>query len=211
MSLAACKENAPKVSVFVVPNPGLEIPKLDGWVADASVQLQDDAKGGKAFKLTRKGKTLGAPRLTVRLAPQTEKPTKLEPFLRQHLKRMSTMEAAKRIRIVSVDQKPISIGPRRAHKVKHEFIDLNSNTSLTQVQVIFVLDGRGITVDVGGRTELFHPLASDITRMLEGIKTPAMRQAPAKPKDIKTIEAKPVAEDTILVEPVDIDALRDGT
>lgn len=200
----ACKKEAPpKPPVFVVPVVGVEIPKLEGWLADNTLQVTDQS--GILLRLVRENAVAGTPRLTVALEPVGE-PTTLDAYVAQGLREMGDYEAKQQIRISSVDQKPFNVGPRPAFKVRHEYSmgQGASQIAITQVSVFFVLDGRGVTITVAGRTELFHPLADNIEQML-GRMTLATPTAPgASPTTAPSGNVPSAGGTAPLVEPIDL-------
>ena len=83
-----------------------------------------------------------------------------------------------------MSQEPVSLGPRRAFRVRHEYVLLQANApplSVTQVSALFVLDGRGVAVTAAGRTELFRPIEDSILEMLSGLNVTVPRGAPGEP------------------------------
>ena len=170
--------------MFRVPEIDLEIPKLAGWVVDPEVKPADPAKGGVIFRLTRESPVPLSPRIDVYIQPVNAQPTVLEDFLTQNLRDIAQLETGGQIRITQVDQRPIPVGPRRAFHVLHEYAILSSGQApiaITQLSTILVLSGRGVTVTAAGRTELFHPLADSIERMLTGLSLPIPKDGKARP------------------------------
>jgi len=174
--LVACKRvTEPKPPTFEVPELGMSVPKLSGWVVDRTVNADDFAKGGVIFRLLRESAVPMSPRIDVYIEPLKTRPTILEDFLNQNLREMGNLETAGNVRIMQVDQRPISLGPRRAFHVLHEYTLLTKGQtpiSVTQVSTILIVDGRGVAVTAAGRTELFHPLGDSIERILTGLTLP---------------------------------------
>ncbi len=210
LALAACNETGPNSAArFEVDDQGLDLgltlPSLSGWEMDPDVELDDPETGGDAMVLFRKNSPVGSPRITVNIAPPGPGPTRLQEFLEANLRAMGKLEREAGMRITRVAQKPLKIGPRRAYIVRHEFTIGRGDTqqALTQLAAVLVVDGRGVTATAVGRTELFHPLAEQIGRMLTGIEidtptevidiTDAVAPAPAEPAapvDLGTLGGK---------------------
>jgi hypothetical protein len=196
---------------FRVPEIDLEIPRLSGWVVDSAVKAEDTAKGGVIFRLSRESAVPLSPRIDVYLEPLRTQPSVLEEFLTQNLRDIARLETGGSIRITQVDQRPISLGPRRAFHVLHEYAMLTPGQApiaITQLSTILVLDGRGVAVTALGRTELFHPLADSIERILTGLSLPVPKGDAARPRPIPTIRpttapAQP-GRPPDMVEPVDL-------
>ena len=201
--LVACDDHddgaEPRLRVEAV---GLEIPRLSGWVPDPEVTLADPDAGGTALQLIRKSAPPGSPRIRIELGKKGA-PLTLDAFLNQNLKAMGDIERTTAMRIIRVNQEPLRIGPRRAFLVRHEYTMGRGDAQIafTQLSTVMVIDGRGVAVTALGRTELFHPLADSITRMLTGLSVttdgletateapaPSPPEATAPPVDVQPID-----------------------
>jgi len=120
-SVACSPTDNPTQPTFRVPEIDLELPKLSGWIIDPAVKADDAAKGGVIFRLSRESSVPLSPRIDVYLEPMRTQPTFLEDFLTQNLRDMAKLENGGSIRITQVDQRPITVGPRRAFHVLHEY------------------------------------------------------------------------------------------
>ena len=195
--------------MFRVPEIDLETPQLSGWVIDPAVKLEDPAKGGVIFRLSRESAVPLSPRIDVYLEPMKTQPTVLEEFLTQNLRDMAQLENGGSIRITQVDQRPIAIGPRRAFHVLHEYAMLSPGQApiaITQISAILVIDGRGVAVTAAGRTELFHPLADSIERMLTGLSLPIPKGGAVRPRPTPALTPTPAPTERQpdMVQPVDL-------
>ncbi len=161
--------------MFTVPEIGVSIPQTAGWIVDPAIRLEDVDAGGVAFRLVRDNAVPMSPRIDVIIEPKRPRPTSLEGYLTQNLREMAKYEKEGSVRILNVDQRPVNVGVRRGYRVQHEYAmgkEGATPLSITQVSTLFVLDGRGITVTAPGQTELFHPLADSIERIMSGIRVP---------------------------------------
>ena len=151
----------------------LRLPRQDGWTVEpvAPPEAASDAPP-VALRLVRESAVPGSPRLTVVAeAASTGPPTALEAYLTRNLRDMGQLESAGQIRIMDVEQKRISVAGQPAFRVRHEYT-LGSGAAqiaITQISLFLVIQGRGVTVTVAGRTELFHPVAQSIQAMLQGL------------------------------------------
>lgn len=186
--------------VFRVEGVPLTIPKLADWMVDPAVVPQQGREGGLVMRLVQRSNVAGAPRIEVLQAPQPQPstPTHLEEWLTQNLKDMGALETAGKIRILHVDQQRILVGHTPAYRVHHEFTagSGNAQVSLYQASTFLVFEGRGLAISAAGRTELFHPQASDIARILDGVSLETSRVARkndggAREIDLGTVGAPP--------------------
>lgn len=188
---------------------GVLVPKLEGWEVSPEAATSDLFKGGTALRLVRANAPAGSPRIDVFVAPANQGTT-LDAFLTQGLRQMGDLESQGTMRITSVDQQPIQLGPRRAHLVRHEYTMGRGERQLafTQLTTFIVVDGRGVSVTALGRTELFAPLEDSIHRILTGLRVAAdgappladktkkgpakksKRPEPLKPVDLGTVGGK---------------------
>ncbi len=201
--VGACNHKDPKTGLryFEVSTVGLRVPMLDGWVRERSAESKDADSGGVLLRLVRKQAVAGSPRIDVVAERKTEWPTNIEDFLTRNLREMAQLEQSGALRITNVDQRPISVGPRRGYRVRHEYILSGSQVAITQVSALLVVDGRGITITAVGRTELFAPLAASIEVMLSGLRTPVPEARPAK------APAPALHREAPLTEPIDLGKL----
>lgn len=188
---------------------GITLPRLAGWERDPDVELADPDQGGTALVLFRPNAPVGSPKITVDITGQAPQRLRLDAFLSQNLRNMGNLERETGMRITRVAQKPLTLGPRRAFFVRHEFtIGTDANQqALTQLAAIFIVDGRGITATAVGRTELFHPLSEQITRILTGIRISAtsdtnkvVEVTPVEVNKPERVEPAPAKEN----QPVDL-------
>ncbi|OGQ91761.1 MAG: hypothetical protein A2289_11955 [Deltaproteobacteria bacterium RIFOXYA12_FULL_58_15] len=179
----SCDESS-KQPTFQIPEAGIALPALPGWVVDASIGPSDPKSGGVVFRLTRESPVPLSPRIDVLVQPQGLQATRLEEFFTENLRDMAAHEKDGSLRIASVEQRPITIGPRRGFRVKHDYTLTTNPTSnpiaVTQISTLLVIDGRGVAVVAAGRTELFHPLAESIEALMNGIVVPVPVGGPAK-------------------------------
>jgi hypothetical protein len=195
LAMSACaKKHSPSQAVVRVPNTALCLPQLSDWIEDTTVVAPSAQDGGLMLRLVQRSSVPGSPRIEVRLAPPQPGPMALEAYLTQNLRDMGAMESAGQIRIMHVDQQPITIGHTPGYRVHHEFTSGtgSSQVSLYQVSTFLVFEGRGITVSAAGRTELFHPLATSIAGVLDGIMLDAAHRprqgfAAGAPIDLGTL------------------------
>jgi hypothetical protein len=174
LALAGCQRQAAVSQdndVFGVPGTRLHLPKRPGWVRDPNLVPASGAQGGTVLRLVRQGAVPGSPRVEVVVERNTDTPAVLEDFLTRNLRAMGQLEAAGQIHILHVDQQRVALGDVPAYRVHHEYTAGagSAQVSLFQVSVFVVLDGVGITVTAAGRTELFHPLAGDVSAVLDGL------------------------------------------
>lgn len=156
--------------MYRVPNTALALPRVGDWVQDTTVTPADVRTGGLLMRLVQPSYVPGSPRIEVLLEPPRPQPTVLADYLTRNLQDMGALETAGQIRILHVDQQRIVVGRAPAYRVHHEFTTGTgaAQVSLYQVSTFLVFDGRGITISAAGRTELFHPLATSITGVLDG-------------------------------------------
>ena len=210
LALGGCETRPPGAEArFLVDDAGLDLglslPRLSGWEQVPDVELADADEGGTAMVLVRAGAPKGSPKISVDFAARADTPWRTDAFLAQNLKAMGDLERETGMRITRVTQKPFNIGPRRAHLVRHDFVmgSGDAQQALTQMAAILVVDGRGITVTAVGVTELFYPLADQITRLLTGVQLATTADAPAT-GEVKGPETPPAPG---LGEPVDLGTL----
>ncbi|MBC7793901.1 MAG: hypothetical protein H7Z43_09340, partial [Clostridia bacterium] len=192
VSTLACRRvTNPDTAPFVADELGISLPHHPGWIRDKSTHVDDVGKGGLVMRIVREEQVAGLPRIDVIVDPVPVKPTFLEDVLSRALRDMAEYEQKGEIDILSLDQKPLRIGPRRGFRVTHTYVMANSETNIgiTQTSELFVLDGRGITVTAAGRTELYTPLATDIDEIISGLTvaltpTPALQKALTKSVDL---------------------------
>ncbi len=209
-TLAACQsDDAPKIPTIEVPHISLRLPQEAGWNIDPEATLTDLAKGGTLLRLVRSGSVPGSPRIDVMIEQMQTRPTRLETYLNTNLRQMAALEKQGQIRITDVGQTATTVGQRRAFKVRHEYT-LGKGASLisiTQISLFVVLDGRGVTVMAQGRTELFHPLAASVSRIMAGVTT-TLEQLQ---KDIDSGKIRTIGDEknggTSTIEPIDLDAV----
>ncbi len=207
------------LSYFSVPALGLKVPKLAGWNRDTKAESEDVTAGGVVMRLVRDQAIPGAPRIDVTVTPKTDRPLTIDEFLNRNLHEMTELEKTGNLRIASVDTRPMQIGPRRAFRVRHEYM-LGGSVAITQSSTLLVLDGRGVAVTATGRTELYQPVASGIEVVLTGLKTPPPSgNEPPPPQHIppppqpKVIPAPaPTTPEAIkpLVKPIDLGKVGGG-
>lgn len=175
--------------VVRVPYTDLVLPKLEGWVQADDVKPKDDA-GGLLLRLVQPGGVLGSPRIEIILEPKQAAPSTLEAFTDRNLREMAELEQAGKIRILHVAQQPTQVGVVPAWRVQHEFTlgQGRSQVSLYQVSTFCVFDGRGLTITASGRTELFHPQAAAIHRLLGGMSFGHERKSVAPAGDAHAID-----------------------
>ncbi len=150
----------------------LRLPVLDGWQQDAQAQLKDPAAAGTVLRLKRKSAIAGSPRITVDIEAKKAVATRLNPFVEQNLRQMAAMEHNGQLTLNRAEKRETLVGPRRAYRLHHEFTMGTGSASiaLTQVSLILVVDGRGVTITASGRTELYYPLAPSIERLFDGVR-----------------------------------------
>jgi hypothetical protein len=205
LAAASCK---PKVEALperhTVREIGLVMPSLPGWRRDEAISLADPAKGGVAYRLVRTSSVAGSPRIDVIIDPMPVHPTMLEDVLARALRDMSDLQRRGAISVASVDRKPAKVGLRRGFRVTHAYNvgKDGGQVQITQSSVVFVLDGRGVTVSAVGRTELYTPLAQDIDRILSGLTVQVTPSKPAAPKAGKVGEA---IRESPLTQPLELD------
>jgi hypothetical protein len=201
VAMPGCRaREAVTVEVFRVEGVPLTVPKLADWMLDPTVVPQLGREGGLVMRLVQRSNVAGAPRIEVLQAPipQPGAAAHLDEWLTQNLKDMGALETAGKIRILHVDQQRITVGHTPAYRVHHEFTagTGNAQASLYQVSTFLVFEGRGLAISAAGRTELFHPQASAIARILDGVSLEAARAA-RKPHggaaeiDLGTVGAAP--------------------
>ena len=84
---------------------------------------------------------------------------------------MGELDATKKIKIISVEKSDIQINGLYGVRVQHEYTIVGDTTqSFTQLSLFFVHFGRGYSVTVVGRTELFQELSEEIQQMIDGIQ-----------------------------------------
>lgn len=204
--LLACRRSEPQQPrSFVVPDIGLQLPRLPGWQQDASVALDDAAKGGVAARLVREQAVAGSPRVEIILDPVPARPSALEEVLGRALRDMAEFERRGDIKIEQIDRRAIRVGPRRGFRVQHNYLMGRGEAQLaiTQISAIFILDGRGVTVTAAGRTELVDPLAGELEQMLTGMSVDSAA-------DARPAGAVDQLRRSTLVKPVDLQQVGDS-
>jgi hypothetical protein len=167
-TLGCSHKAADEAPTFTIRAAGLKMPELDGWMREDAAG--DTENGGAVFRLVRSNAIPGSPRIEVVLEPKSEKPTHIDDFLTRNLRDMAALEEAGKIRISDVSQRPVMVGPRRAYRVRHEYMLAGTQSAITQISTFLVLDGRGIAVTAVGRTELLQPYAESIELMFNGLQ-----------------------------------------
>lgn len=160
-------------SYYRVDAIDLRIPMAEGWQQDAKVSLASSEAGGTALRLIRQSAIAGSPRITVEIEPKKAVATRLAPFVEQNLRQMAAMEHGGKISLNKAEKRRTPVGPRLAYRLRHEFSIGQGRPeaiSLTQVSLVMVVDGRGVTVTASGRTELYSPLTLGIEQLLDGIR-----------------------------------------
>ncbi|MEM6531235.1 MAG: hypothetical protein AAF654_01360 [Myxococcota bacterium] len=180
----ASEEDAPPQKTVVVPVVGLELKVPTGWSVDPGNELEDPNRGGLALRMISTEAVSGSPRIDVVLDPANEGRTQLDDLIRGSLEDMAKFEKSGAIDIQHIERREIRIGPRRAYRVSHDYTMKTSNgeVALSQLATLFVLDGRGIAVTAGGRTELFHPQTAAIDAVLTSMQV-VMPPAGTKPME----------------------------
>jgi hypothetical protein len=140
---------------------------------------------------------MGSPRIDVTLQAQRQSTVSLEQLVAENLRDMARLEEEKQIKIASIDQQNSKIGQRRAIRVRHEYTVGNDTNqiAISQLAVMFVLNGRGIVITAYGRTELFHPLAASIEKLLGGVFIMSQTK-PVLEHQAKTLRNKPGESDS---------------
>lgn len=167
-----CKDRTSRVEeVFRVPYTTLVLPRVDGWEPASDVRPTDGDAGGLMMRLVQRSAVPGSPRIEVILEPKQSRATTLADFTDRNLREMAALEQAGKIHILHVAQQPTQVGAVPAWRAQHEFTlgQGKGQVSLYQVSTFCVFNGRGVSITASGRTELFHPLAGSIARLLEGI------------------------------------------
>lgn len=152
----------------------LMVPKAAGWLPDpnAIINPTEADKGGIALRLARESAVVGSPRFDVVLEATPPVPTMVEDFLKRNLEEMGKLETSGQIHIMQVEQKRVLLGGHEAYRVHHEYTvgTGSAQAAINQVSTFVVLGGRGVAISVAGRTELFHPLAESIEKILDGMR-----------------------------------------
>lgn len=208
---AGCTEDEaiePPRERVVVPVVGLELTIPPGWSIDPEAKLEAPDQGGLALRLIATDAVSGSPRIDVVLDPEGNAPAQLEDLLRRSLDDMNEYQKSGAIKIQRVDRREIRIGPRRGYRVAHDYTleGPSGQIAISQLATLLVLDGRGIVVTAGGRTELFHPQSAEIDRVLSSLAVvmPPDGMAPVKKgPGITTEEVVEKAQQ--LVEPMVLD------
>ena len=171
--------------VYALAALGLTVPQLPGWKRDDTAALTDLNQGGTALRLVRESAPAGSPRIQVEVAPRGDGALELEAYVQQSLRDMGQLESTGSLRITHVEQQPTRVGPRKAYRIRHEYL-LGKGTdaiAVTQVTTLMILDGRGISITAVGRTELFHPLSAAVDEVISGISTTAS-PVPSEPVQV---------------------------
>ncbi len=172
-----------------VPGVALEVPLLTGWQRDASVQPPGPGAGGVALRLVRAQAVAGSPRIEVLLDERRDGGASLQEVVERNLREMNALERSGSLRLEGEEQRPITVGSRRAWRLRHEYVLGSGDVSITQVSVLLVVDGRGVAVTAAGRTELFTPLAGDVDAVLAGLRSTGASDAGASgPEPIEPID-----------------------
>ena len=211
--LSGCdkKKSADRKTRYRIESIGLEIPKLKGWMQDREIQQGNAAVGGTIFRLIRENAVSGSPRIDVIIEDSKNPSLDLESFLEQNLREMNKLAEEGKISITQVVKAPYHLGPRRAFKVRHEYsLGASGTVAITQIALFAILDGRGVTISAAGRTELFHPLAHNISEILADMSTsgskssiPFITPKPLDPASMTAPQEKAPAEKS-LTEPIDL-------
>ncbi len=179
---AACTKNAantpPSPQFFTIDAVHLQIPRLEGWEEDTS--LPASPSGGTVLRLVRHSAVVGSPRLEVVLTDAAERPTVVEDFLTRNLRELGALESSGQIHITGVEQRRVALGAAKAYRVHHAYTmgSGGAQASIDQVSTFLVLGGRGVAITAAGRTELFHPQAEAIERMMTGLRLGGSGDAP---------------------------------
>ncbi|MEO1481398.1 MAG: hypothetical protein AAFU77_04780 [Myxococcota bacterium] len=209
LSAGACKSGGesaePEPQTVVVPVVGLELKVPSGWSVDPENELESAAAGGLALRMISTSAVTGSPRIDVVLDPANDGRTQLDDLIKRSLDDMARFEETGTIEIQHIERREIRIGPRRAYRVSHDYTmkTPGGEIALSQLATLFVLDGRGIAVTAGGRTELFHPQNAAIDTVLTSMQVvmppPGIKPVPSVPG----ITAEQVADKAKqLVEPM---------
>jgi hypothetical protein len=93
--------------------------------------------------------------------------------------------------------------------VRHEYTVGSPATqvAISQVSTLLVLDGRGVAITAAGRTELFHPLADSIERIIRGVRASADPLPDARRASGESPGAKRKTAPLTTVEPIDLGRL----
>ncbi|MBI5507404.1 MAG: hypothetical protein HY903_01505 [Deltaproteobacteria bacterium] len=205
---AACSGNDSSAGpIFKVPELQIELPKLSGWTVDPTIKTEDLAKGGVVFRLVRESPVPMSPRIDVYLETLKTRPTNLEEFLTENLREIARLESGGSIRITQVEKRPLKVGMRPGYHVLHEYAMLTPGQApiaITQISAIFVLNGRGVAITAAGRTELFHPLAESIERILTGVALPIPTDAADLGQPGGVLKPRPGGLGPGIGEPVDL-------
>jgi hypothetical protein len=189
LAAAACKRSDSS-SYWSVPGVALELPRRSGWVADPHLARPSAAV---ALRLERDQALAGSPRVDVVLEPPAGSGATLEAFVERNLREMRALEQSGAIRIDQVEEKPATVGPRRARRVRHDYVLVPADIAITQVSLLLIVDGRGVAITTAGRTELFTPLTAEVDALLAGVRTMAapasMREVGLEPIDLGRVGA----------------------
>ena len=192
-----------KTKYHVVESIALEVPKKEDWLQDSAAQVQEPLEGGVLMRLVRKYSAPGSPRIDIVAEKAPEHPIGLNAYLYQALRQMGEHEKKNSMRIHRVHQDAITLGARKAHLVHHEYTMGSSENEIafTQLSVIMVIDGRGVTATALGRAEMFAPLKDTITNILKGIR---VTTDPKRVSNLKEVDKPAAAQQPKTPEPIDL-------
>ncbi|MEM6274271.1 MAG: hypothetical protein AAF735_03425 [Myxococcota bacterium] len=195
--------------LVVVPVVGLQLSIPRGWSMDGSAALQDPDRGGLALRLISTTAVTGSPRIDVVLDAHNDEGSDLDDMLQRSLADMADYERKGAITIQHIDRREVRVGPRRAYRIAHDY---TMNTpdgpiAISQLATLLVLDGRGVAVTAGGRTELFHPQSGRIDKVLSNMQ---VVMPPAGMKAVKKDDSPSASEVVVdgaqqLLEPMVLD------
>jgi hypothetical protein len=151
--------------------------------------LADAAKGGNALRL-QQGDQPGAPRIDVLVEPVQSAATVLDAYLNQNLRGMADLEA-RGVQFSRVHHERAEVSGRRAYRVEHHYV--LGTVAIRQLSLLFVVDGRGVSIIAAASADHFDKVAEEVTGILASAALatpmPVAPQAPAPtdPIDLGTL------------------------
>lgn len=155
-----------------LPEVGLSIAPLKGWVLGEKTALPDPAKGGVLLSMHPKTKPPGAPTFQIFLGPLRVKSPSLETLVKEQWTRMETVAQQPGITVTKLARQSTTILSKEAVVLEHTY---SLGTGPAQISVsehawITEWEERGLAFVLAGRTELLTPWLEQIQTMLAGIE-----------------------------------------
>ena len=156
-------------SHVTISEVNLQLPIPEDWIVTTSVHMEDPAKGGDVLQLTPASTVPGSPRVVVTLSPLSTQPPSLRELSRQTKREMDSMKKSNKVTFTNQSQTSRQFAGQDAMEFNQSYtLGVGASTiAVNQFQLVTVLNGRGVSVTAGGRSELYTPFEKSITQMLQ--------------------------------------------